>query len=131
VAVLLGSWQFRFSERFFQMSVAEPDHRRMQLKSWADRHQVAIGLVLVLIGFAAGAIRFLIPKGSFAGMLGGLAGLALLFGGGFLRNRGPIFPPSEINRGNRWKYLTIAALLWLSVFVAWWFLVRPLKYAGH
>jgi hypothetical protein len=99
----------------------------MQLKSWADRHQVAIGLVLVLIGFAAvGAIRFLIPKGPFAGMLGGLAGLALLFGGGFLRNRGPIFPPSEINRGNRWKYLTIAALLWLSVFLAWWFLVPPL-----
>jgi hypothetical protein len=110
------------------MSVIEQDRRRLQLKSWADRHQLAIGFVLVLIGLAAiSAIRFLGLKGSLAMMFGGLAAFALLFGRGFLWNRGPIFPPSEINRENRWKYLTVAALLWLSVLLAWWFLVRPLK----
>ena len=109
------------------MSVVESDHRRLQLKSWADRHQFAIGFTLVLIGLAAiSAIRFLSLKGSFAMIFGGLAAFALLFGRGFLWNRGPIFPPSEVNRENRWKYLSVAAILWLSVFLAWWFLVWPL-----
>ena len=84
-------------------------------------------MVLLLVGFAAvGAIRILGAKGSLAVTLGGFAGFALLFADGFLRNRGPVFPPSEINPGNRWKYLILAAVLWIGVFAGWWYAVRLL-----
>ena len=84
-------------------------------------------MVLTLVGFAAvGAIRLLGAKGSLAVALGGFAAFTILFGDGFLRNRGPIFAPSEITRENRWKYLIIAAVLWIGVFAGWW-LVRPLS----
>jgi hypothetical protein len=50
-------------------------------------------------------------KGGTAKTAGLVAALALLFGRRFLWNRGAIFPPSEINRRNRWKYLILAAVL--------------------
>jgi hypothetical protein len=59
-------------------------------------------------------------------MIGALGGFALLFGEGYRRNRGPIFPPSEINQQNRWKYLVLAAVLWGALFLLWWFRVRLL-----
>ena len=84
----------------------------------------------MLLGFAAvGAIRLLGAKGSLAGALGAVAAFALLFGDGFVRNRArnlDIFPPSEINRQNRWKYLTLAAVLWIGVFANWWYVARLL-----
>jgi len=98
-------------------------HRR----SWADRHQFAIGISLTLLGFAAvGAIRFLGAKGSLAASLAAFAAFALFFGDGFLRNRGPILPPSEITSQNRWKYLILAAVLWIGVFATWWYAARLL-----
>ena len=75
---------------------------------------------------AVETIRYFGVRGSFATLLGAFAAFALLFGSGFRRNRGPIFPPSEINRQNRWKYLTLAALLWGALFLIWWFRVRPI-----
>ena len=96
----------------------------MYLRSWADRHQFTIGVVLTLLGFAAvGAIRILGAKGSLAVSLGAFGAFALLFGEGFRRNRGPIFPPSEITPDNQW---ILAAMLWIGVFATWWHLVRPL-----
>jgi hypothetical protein len=91
---------------------------------------LAIGIALMLLGFAAvGAIRLLGAKGSLAGALGTFAAFALLFADGFVRNGargGSIFPPSEITRQNRWKYLVLAAVLWIGVFAAWWYAVRLL-----
>jgi len=85
-------------------------------------------MVLMLVGFAAvGAIRLLGVKGSMAILLGAFGAFSLLFGEGFRRNRGPIFPPSEITQENRWKYLILAAVLWIGVFGTWWYLVRPLS----
>jgi len=69
-------------------------------------------LGLILAGFAAvDAIQFFGAKGSLAALLGAFAAFTMLFGRGFLWNRGPIFPPPDINRQNRWKYLILAALL--------------------
>jgi hypothetical protein len=82
------------------------NHHRSGMRSWAERHHFAIGLALTLVGLAAiGAIHFLGVRGSLATMIGAFAAVALLFGQGFRWNRGQIFPPSEINRQNRWKYL--------------------------
>jgi|SRR5271156_331603 hypothetical protein len=101
------------------------NHRRPGIRSWAERHHFAIGLALSLVGLAAvGTIHFLGAKGSFATMIGALAGFALLFGEGYRRNRGAIFPPSEINQQNRWKYLVLAAALWGALFLLWRFRVR-------
>ena len=98
-------------------------HRR----SWAERHHFAIGIVLTLLGFAAvGAIRLLGTKGSLALSLGAFAAFASLFGMGFRRNRGPILPSSEITGENRWKYLILAAVLWIGVFATWWYAARLL-----
>ncbi|HST12976.1 MAG TPA: hypothetical protein VLL05_21535 [Terriglobales bacterium] len=101
--------------------------RRPRVPSWAERHHFAIGLSLICLGFAAvKAIQFFGVKGSFATLLGSFAAFALLFGRGFVRNRGPIFPPSEITRENRWKYSILAASLWGTLFLVWWYRVRPL-----
>ena len=54
-----------------------------------------------------------------------VAALVLLFGRGFLWNRGAIFPPSGINRGNRWKHLILAAVLWVALFLIWSYRIRP------
>jgi hypothetical protein len=81
----------------------------------------------MLLGFAAvGTIRLPGAKGSLGLSLGVFAAFCLLFGRGFLRNRGPIFPPSEITPKNRWKYLILAALLWTGVFATWWYALRLL-----
>jgi hypothetical protein len=81
----------------------------------------------MLLGFAAvGAIRLLGAKGSLAVSLGAFAAFALLFSEGFVRNRGPIFPPSEITLQNRWKYLILTAVLWIAVFATWWHATRLL-----
>ena len=84
----------------------------------------------MLLGFAAvWAIRPLGAKGSLSGALGAFAAFALLFGSGFVRNQArgnSIFPPSEINRQNRWKYLILAAVLWIGVFATWWYAARLL-----
>jgi len=81
----------------------------------------------MLVGFVAvGTIEYVGVKGSFATLLGTFAAFALLFGRGFVRNRGPIFPPSKINRQNRWKYLILAAALWATLFLIWWYRVKPL-----
>jgi H+/Cl- antiporter ClcA len=105
----------------------QPNPRRPRIRSWAERHHFAIGLVLTLIGLAAvGALQFLGVSGSLATLIGAFAAFALLFGPGFRRNRGPTFPPSEINRQNRWKYLLLTALLWGALFLIWWYRVRPL-----
>lgn len=103
------------------------NHHRPGNRTWAEKHHFAIGVALTLVGFAAvGAIHFLGVRGSLATMIGAFAAFALLFGQGFRWNRGPIFPPSEINRQNRWKYLILAAILWGALFFLWWFRVRPL-----
>jgi len=103
------------------------NHRSHQ-SSWADRHQLAIGLALIVLGLAAlSAIRLFGGKGSLELFLGGLGAFALLFGKGFLANRGPIFPPSRITRENRWKYLILAAVLWISLFAWWWYVLRIRK----
>jgi uncharacterized oligopeptide transporter (OPT) family protein len=103
------------------------NHHRQRIRSLAERHHFAIGLALTFVGLAAvGAIHFLGVRGSLATMIGAFAAFALLFGQGFRWNRGPIFPPSEINRQNRWKYLVLAALLWGALFLLWWCRVRPL-----
>ena len=92
--------------------------RRPRIRSWAERYHFAIGLVLTLVGLAVvGVIHFLGVKGSLATMIGAFATFALLFGQGFRWNRGPIFPASEINRQNRWKYLVLAVLLWGALFL--------------
>jgi hypothetical protein len=102
--------------------------RQPRRPSWAERHHVAIGLGLAVVGFAAvGAIKFFGVEGSFATLLGAFAAFSFLFAKGFVRNRGPIFPPSEINHKNRWKYLILAASLWGALFVIWWYRVRPLS----
>lgn len=101
--------------------------RQQRRPSWAERHHVAIGFGLTSVGLAAvGGIRFFGVEGSFATLLGAFAAFAFLFGMGFRRNRGPIFPPSEINRQNRWKYLILAGLLWGSLFLIWWYRVLPI-----
>ena len=75
------------------------NHHRQRIRSLAERHHFAIGLALTLVGLAAvGALHFLGVRGSLATMIGAFAVFALLFGQGFRWNRGPIFPPSEINR---------------------------------
>jgi hypothetical protein len=75
---------------------------------------------------AVAAIQYFGVKGSFATLLGAFAAFGFLFGRGFWRNRGPIFPPSEINHRNRWKYLILAAFLWGMLFMVWWYRMRPL-----
>jgi hypothetical protein len=97
------------------------------MRSSAERHQLAIGLVLTFVGLAAvGAIHFLGARGSFATMIGAFAAFTLRFGQGFRWNRGPVFPPSTINRQNRWRYLVFAAIVWEALFLLRWFRVRPL-----
>jgi hypothetical protein len=84
-------------------------------------------LGLTLVGFAAVAsIQLTGAKGSLGTLLGAFAAFALLFSQGFLWRRGPIFPPSEITRENRWKYFILAALLWGGLFLVWWYRVRLL-----
>lgn len=91
------------------------------------QHQFATGIALTLLGFAAvGAIRLLGAKGSLAVSLGAFAAFALLLGTGFVRNRGPIAPRSEITLQSRWKYLILVALLWIAVFATWWYALRLL-----
>jgi len=65
---------------------------------------------------AIGAINFAGVKDGAATTAGLVAALVLFFGRGFLCNRGAIFPPSEINRRNRSKYLILAAVLWGALF---------------
>jgi hypothetical protein len=74
---------------------------------------------------AIGAINYAGVKGGTATIAGFAAAIALLFGRGFLWNRGAIFPPSEINRQNRWKYLILVAALWGALFLIWWYRIRP------
>ena len=105
----------------------QPNLHRSRTRSWAERHHYAIGLVLTLVGFAAvGAIQFLGVSGSLATTIGAFAAFALLFGRGFRRNRGPIFPPSEINHQNQWKYLVLAAVLWGALLLIWGYRLQPL-----
>jgi len=100
---------------------------RTGIRSIADRRHLAIGLTLSLVGLAAvGAIHFLGVKGSFATMIGAFSAFAILFGRALTWNRSPIFPPSEIYRQNRLKYLVLAALLWGAVFLLWWWRVHTL-----
>jgi hypothetical protein len=85
--------------------VATPP-RSPRRPSWAERHHRRIGIILTLAGLLAiGAINVAGVKGGAAMTAGLVAALVLLFGRGFLWNRGAIFPPSEINRWNRSKYL--------------------------
>ena len=100
--------------------------RNPRRPSWAERHHERIGIILTLAGLLAiGAINFAGIKGGSAMTAGLVAALLLLFGRGFLWNRGAIFPPSEINRRNRWKYLILAAVLWGALFLIWWYRIRP------
>ena len=109
-------------EGLLQLNLQQSRHR-----SWAERHHFAIGLGLWLLGLAAvAAIQFLGLKNSLATIVASFAVFAILFGTGFCRNRGPIFPPSEVNRRNRWKYLILAAVLWGSLVLLWWFRLKPL-----
>jgi hypothetical protein len=94
--------------------------------SWAEKHHARIGIILSLAGLLAiGAIHFAGVKGRASKTAGLVAALLLLFGRGFLWNRGAIFPPSVINRRNRWKYLILAAVLWGALFLMWWYRIRP------
>jgi hypothetical protein len=103
-----------------------PPPRSRARPSWAERHHARIGIILTLAGLLAfGAIDFAGIKGGSAMTTGLVAALLLLFGHGFLWNRGAIFPPSEINRRNRWKYLILAAVLWGALFLIWWYRIRP------
>lgn len=91
-----------------------------------ERHHRRIGIILTLAGLLAiGAINFAGVKGGAAMTAGLVAALVLLFGRGFLWNRGAIFPPSGINRRNRWKYLILAAVLWGALFLIWSYRIRP------
>jgi uncharacterized oligopeptide transporter (OPT) family protein len=128
VGKLAASFQLQFPKFSFIRGISlNLNRHRSRMRSWAERHHFAIGLALTFVGLAAvGAIHFLGVKGSLATMIGAFAAFALLFGQGFRWNRGPIFPPSEINRKNRWKYLVFAAILWGSLFLLWWFRIRPL-----
>lgn len=104
------------------------DLRHPRRPSWAERYRLAIGLGSTIVGFAAvGAIRLFGAKGSFATLLGAFAAFTSLFGRAFFWRPGPIFPPSEINRQNRWKYLILAAFLWGALFLIWWYRVRPIE----
>jgi len=101
--------------------------RRPPSRSFAERHHVAIGVALSLVGFCTlGWIQVFGIKDSLATMTAGIGGFAVLFGWGFGTNRGPIFPASEITRQNRWKYLVLAGLLWSALFLIWWYRVKSL-----
>ena len=94
--------------------------------SWAERYHYAIAVGLTVAGFAAvGAIRLVGEKGSLATVLAAFGAFALYFPRGFVRSE-PIFPASEINRQNRWKYLILAAVLWGTLALVWWYRVRPI-----
>lgn len=110
-------------------SGAQFNPRRYRPRSWTQKYSRVIGLVLILVGFAAlGAAGFFKLTGGPALALRGFGVLALFFARGFLWNRGPIFPPSPVNRANRWKYLTVLAILWLIILpIAWWFAARALE----
>jgi hypothetical protein len=88
--------------------------RQPRRPSWAERHHVAIGSGLTVVGIAAvGAIKLFGVQGSFATLLAAFAAFSFFFVEGFVRSRGPIFPSSEINHQNRWKYLIPAVSLWV------------------
>jgi hypothetical protein len=89
-------------------------------------HPRRIGIILTLAGLLAiGAINFAGVKGGAAMTAGLVAALVLLFGRGFLWNRGASFPPSGINRRNRWKYLILASVPWGALFLIWSYRIRP------
>jgi hypothetical protein len=87
-----------------------------------------VGLALFVLGAAAlwGARYFKIGGGlGFA--VRGFGALAIPFSWAFQLNFGPIFPPSPVTGANRWKYLTLLAILWLIILpIAWWFAARAL-----
>jgi hypothetical protein len=105
--------------------VATPP-RSPRRPSWAETHHRRIGIILTLAGLLAiGAINVAGVKGGAAMTAGLVAAVLFLFGRGFLWNRGAIFPPSEINRRNRWKYLILAAVLWGALLLIWSYRIRP------
>jgi hypothetical protein len=109
-------------------SGARFDPRRFRPRSWAQKYHGEIGLALFVLGAAAlwGARYFKIGGGlGFA--VRGFGALAIPFSWAFQLNFGPIFPPSPVTGANRWKYLTLLAILWLIILpIAWWFAARAL-----
>jgi hypothetical protein len=97
------------------------DPRRYRPRSWAQKNHVAIGLGLGALATAVIYFRnSLVLIGWPGRVLIGIGALALYFSWGFSWNRGPIFPPSPVNRSNLWKYLILLGLLWLIILPLAW-----------
>jgi surface polysaccharide O-acyltransferase-like enzyme len=102
------------------------DGRRPRIPSWVERYRFVICLALVLVGLATfQAIEHLSLTASSAKVFTAFAVITISIARLFSMWRGPISTPSRVNRQNRRKYLALAALLWIILFLVWQYRVPP------